>query len=361
MSILLFLLILGVLIFVHELGHFLVAKATGMRVDEFAIGFPPRLFSKKIGKTQYSINLLPLGGYVKIFGENPDEEGASEDAARGSFAKSPLLSQALVLVAGVTFNIIFAWMLITISFMSGFLAPQAFKGAGELDNSQIIIGAMTSDDAPAAQAGLEIKDAIISLTSGENVLTGEFEVNDIITFVADNSENTIDVIVNRSGEEVMISVTPEVMPGSDRKVIGIAMERVGIVDLPFLTAMYQGAITTGLLIKETVVGLGILVSGGAELNQVSGPVGIVGMVGDAAQFGFAYLLTFTALISINLAVINILPIPALDGGRLVFVIIEAVTRRKIPAKIYGTVNTVGFVALLTLMAIITVSDVWKLF
>jgi len=361
MSILLFLLILGSLIFVHELGHFLVAKATGMRVDEFAIGFPPRLFSRKVGETQYSLNILPLGGYVKIFGENPDEEGAIENKAQGSFAKSPLLSQALVLVAGVTFNIVFAWILISISFMSGFLAPQTFQGAGELDNAEVIITGLTNDEAPAAQAGLMVGDEIVSMTVGEKILTGDFNEADVIAFVEEHSNSSIDVIVDRNETEIAVSVTPESTTEEGRKVIGIAMEKVGIIDLPLFEAFYRGAITTGLLIKETFVGLGMLVTGAVSLDQVSGPVGIVGMVGDASQFGLAYLLTFTALISINLAVINILPIPALDGGRLVFVVIEAVTRRKIPAKFYGMVNTIGFIALLALMLIVTISDVSKLF
>lgn len=361
MSIILFLIILGALIFVHELGHFLVAKATKMRVDEFAIGFPPRLFSKTWKGTRYALNLLPLGGYVKIFGENPDEQGAKDKDAKGSFARSSLVSQALVLVAGVTFNVLFAWILISISFMSGFLAPRSFEGAGTFDDTNIIITGFSATDTPAEEGGLMIGDAIMELSVGEDTIAKPLTEQDIIAFVARNQDEALSVTVERKEELHTLSITPETIAGSERKAIGIMLERVGVVNLPFFTALYQGAITTGILIQETVLGLWTLITGGAELNQVSGPVGIVGMVGDAAQFGLAYLLTFTALISINLAVINLLPIPALDGGRLVFVLIEGITRKTIPAKIYGTVNAVGLIALLTLMAVVTIFDIIKLF
>lgn len=361
MSIILFLLILGALIFVHELGHFLLAKACKMRVDEFAIGFPPRIFSKKVGETVYALNALPLGGYVKIFGENPDEEGAKEKDAKGSFALSSKLSQAITLVAGVTFNIIFAWLLITISFMSGFLAPSNFDGAGEFSDTNVIITGFSAADTPAENGGLEVGDAIESLSFGDDTISKPLVEQDIINFVYRHPDDAIQFNVERDGEIHTYEILPEEGIAGNQKVVGIMLEKVGTVKLPLFSAMYQAAVTTGILIKDTIVGLGTLFSGKVSISQVSGPVGIVGMVGDAAQFGIAYLLTFTALISVNLAVINLLPIPALDGGRLLFVIIEGISRKNIPAKFYGTVNAIGLFVLLGFMLLVTVFDIIKLF
>ncbi len=373
MAIIIFLVILGALIFVHELGHFLVAKATKMRVDEFAIGFPPRLWSKKIGETEYSLNALPLGGYVRIYGENPTDESASTE---GSFTSKNRFSQALVLVAGVTFNIIFAWMLLWASLMMGFIAPThltAFDNADSAERNVFITG-FSSEESPAALAGLELRDQVIGLASNcdqggqtpcSNILLPVQTPDEFVSFIQENQDEQIFVEYLRDGEKAVVGITPAEGIVENTKAIGVAVEELVFVDSGFIEAGKQSFLLTGYFIRETFVGLSTLIvdafRGEGSLEGVSGPVGIVGIVGGAAQIGLSYLLTLAAVISINLAVINIFPIPALDGGRLVFVIIESITRKPIPFKFQVWANTIGFMALILLMLVLTVFDVGRLF
>lgn len=362
MSIIIFIIILGVLIFVHELGHFLVAKKTGIRVDEFAIGFPPKIFSFVKGGTKYALNLIPFGGYVKIFGETPDEESNNPNA-KDSFVNKPKYTQAFVLVAGILFNIIFAWILISISLMSGFPSAVSDTNTGRVQNIQTVVTHI-HDNSPADKAGLMVGDSIKTLESeGETLIVKE--PNDISSFVDKHQESPINVTYINQEIEKTVSVTPADGVVDGRKIMGISMDNIGIIKLPFFTAFSEGYLMTGEMIKEIVVGLSIFLgqtfSGQGSFDDVAGPIGIVGLVGDASNFGLVYLLGFTAFISINLAVLNLLPFPALDGGRLLFVIIEAITRKKIPVKFANWANGIGFAILLLLMVVITVSDIFKLF
>jgi len=364
MTIILFLVVLAVLIFVHELGHFVVAKKSGIRVDEFAIGFPPKIFSWTRGETKYSLNLIPFGGYVKIFGENPNEESTTGADSKRSFVNAKKWKQACILLAGIGMNIIFAWVLISISFMFGSLVPVGDGASGYskyIKESQVVLTSVAVDS-PAQKAGLAQGDRIISVAS---ISGKDLNMASIIEVVGKNSDNQIDVVYEHAGQTKQVKITPELNVAENRKVIGIYMENVGIVKLnPFL-AFWEGGKMTVVTFKQVVVGLSTFiwqaVRGHGDFSQVSGPVGIVGMVGDAASFGFAYLLGFVAFISLNLAVINLIPFPALDGGRVLFVIIEAVIRRPIKAKIANTLNTVGFFILISLMLVITYRDIMKFF
>ncbi len=362
MNIILFLIILAVLILVHEFGHFIVAKKSGIRVDEFGLGFPPTLWSKTYGETKYSINAIPFGGFVKIFGENPDDESIDGPDRGRSFVHKSKLIQAAVLVAGITFNIIFAWLLISIGFMSGLPTPVNYGGAGVVKDAKVMVTSVAKDS-PAAQAGIKEGDTIISLTSGKDSL-GEITPENISAFVGSHDEVTVSY--HRGQSAGTVSVKPALSPlVKDRKIIGISMDMIGILQLPIHQALWEGAKTTGDLIQVTAIGLANFiwnaVRGLGDFSQVSGPVGIIKTVGDVSKLGFIYLLSFTALISINLAVINLIPFPALDGGRLVFVAIEAIIRRPIKPQIANTVNGIGFVLLLLLMVIVTFHDVVKLF
>lgn len=362
MSIIIFIIILGVLIFVHELGHFLVAKKTGIRVDEFAIGFPPRLFSFMKNGTRYALNLIPFGGYVKIFGETPDEESL-DPQAHDSFVNKPRYTQAAVLVAGVLFNTLFAWLLISISLMSGFPSAVNETTTGNISDVQVVV-THVHEDSPAETAGLKVGDSIQVLTAGTETVDIT-EPNQIISFVDEHADETITVQYLRDTETLTAEVTPAEGVVEGRKIMGIAMDSIGIVKLPFFTAIGEGFLMTGEMIKEIVVGLGMFigqaVTGNASFNDVAGPVGIVGLVGDASHFGLVYLLGFTAFISLNLAVLNLVPFPALDGGRLLFIAIEAITRKQIPTKFANIVNAIGFFILLLFMVVITISDIVKLF
>lgn len=357
MSIIIFLIVLSVLVFVHELGHFLFAKKNGIRVDEFAIGFPPRLFAFKKGETTYAINLLPLGGYVKIFGENPDEESLNGPDKARSFVNKSKLAQASVLIAGILFNVLFAWVL----FISSFMVGVANISENEEANSKLLVTAVLPDS-PALYSGIKPGDQIISLSDTE-VLKEELTPEAVRAFISSEQGKQIEISLKRGQEALSVSVTPKQNENGEY-LIGIQMAQVSEAKLPFHKAVLEGTLTTLHVIKETVVGtLGFLwkvVTFNAEFENVAGPVGIAGLVGEASKFGFGYILSFAALISINLAVINLIPFPALDGGRLLFVALEAVIRRPIPSKVANALNLIGFAFLLLLMIVITFSDIKKL-
>ena len=378
LAIIIFIIILAVLIVVHELGHFFAAKISGVRVDEFGIGYPPRAATlfRRAG-TAFTLNWIPFGGFVRIFGENPLEEGeveqvaTSEEIALGiaprgvSFSKKNRPIQAFILVAGVTCNFLFAWLLISVGFLHG-LPTSVDAGLGEVKNPRVVITNIVADS-PSAEAGLKVGDVISAMkTSGEKSISlTEITPDSVSNFIAANGEKTLSVTYGRGDINETVSVTPRVGVIEGKPAIGIGMDYIGTLKLPIHKALWQGLKTTLYLTGATAVGLFDFVKdsvlGRADLSQVAGPVGIVGLVGDASKLGFIYVLSFTAFISINLAVINLLPFPALDGGRLLFVAIEAVIRRPINPKIANGLNVVGFGILILLMVVVTVSDVWKLF
>jgi len=363
MSVILFIIVLGVLIFVHELGHFLIAKWAKIRVDEFAIGFPPKIVGFRRGETQYALNLIPFGGYVKIFGENPDETSLNPEATNSFVNKSKWI-QAAVLVAGVTFNILFAWALFSVSFMSGFPSIVTEDNAHQIAEADTVITSVLPDS-PAAAAGLTVGDVLYMLEVPDQAVLGQPSVEGVQDFIQQYGSDPITVVVERKGELVPITVEPEDGLVEGRHAIGIAMNVIGEMQLGFFAAIGQGATTTFTMIRDIATGLFGFIRdifvGQAQFDQVAGPVGIVGLVGDASHFGFIYLLGFTAFISLNLAVLNLIPFPALDGGRLLFVLIEGVTRKTIKPSIANTLNAVGFALLILLMIVITISDVVKLF
>ena len=362
MSIIIFILILAILIFVHELGHFIVAKKFGIRVDEFAIGFPPRIWSFKRGETTYAINAIPFGGYVKIFGENPDEQSTSGPDSGRSFVNAKKWKQASVLVSGITFNIIFAWILLSISFMSGLTTSVGDSYASYVKDSHVII-TMTQADSPARLAGLVGGETIVSLESGNKKIEG-IAVPIIQNFIKE-SDGKIKIAYKRGNDLKTAEVIATQGIVEDRKAIGIAMERVGTVKLPIHKAFIEGAILAKATIKNVAIGLYYFAAdafrGKADFSQVTGPIGIVGLVGEAKTLGVVYLMSFAAFISINLAVINIVPFPALDGGRLLFVAIEAVRRKSMNPKVANFANGIGFAMLILLMLAVTYKDIIKLF
>lgn len=365
MNILIFLVILSVLVIVHEAGHFFVAKYFNIRVDEFGLGYPPRakkLFSWR--GSVFTLNWLPFGGFVKIFGENPNEndEELSEEgpAAPGEkFTAKNRGIQSAVLVAGVTANFLFAWLLISFGFMSGLPAPVGVSLP--VENAKTLITTVIPGS-PADEAGLRSGDEIVSLDRNNNP-TSEL-TPEIASQVISLSKDPIIFNIKRGDDLYSKTVIPKegIVPG--KPAVGVAMDNVGIVKLSPLKAFYYGFKTTAELTWVTAKALGNFIiqgiRGQGDLSQVTGPIGLVGMVGEVQQLGFIYLLSFTALISINLAIVNLIPFPALDGGRLLFVGVEAITRKKIPARIFNAANTVGFGILILLMILITFRDVRNL-
>lgn len=374
MTILIFILVLTVLIFVHELGHFLAARWCGIRVDAFKIGFGPKLFAWKRGETEYGVNTIPFGGYVKIHGENPDAEAETGPDAGRSFVNKPRWKQAIVLVAGVTFNFVFAWLIYAVAFMSGVTAtPEGFERyADDIYNHRVMI-TNVAPDSPAAEAGLQIGDVIVAVSkpsqdSSQPIAVekvgGLLPVEGIQSLIAESEGVPLEIVVDRSGTTEMISVTPTQGVIEGRYAVGIAMQTVGDLKLSFFASIVESARYTWMMMKETTVGLATFVGnifrGSANFSDVAGPVGIAGIVGDAAGLGFTYLLMITALISINLGVINLIPFPALDGGRLLFVGIESVIRRRIPMVFANVTNAIGFFLLMLLMVVITYKDIARL-
>ena len=369
MSVIIFVIILSALIIVHELGHFLVARHFGIRVDEFGLGFPPRITKLFTWKgTPFTLNWLPFGGFVKIFGENPaevDSLGSSTSKClevglpSGSFQSKNRSVQAAVLVSGVVGNFLFAWFLISLGFTIGLPAPAGLSLP--IDDPHTVITTVLPDS-PAAIAGLKSGDVITRLSRGE--ASPDLTPEAASLFIAASVE-PITFTVERGKEISTKVVIPEEGIIRDRPAIGISMDVIGIVKLLPHKAVWYGFKTTSELTLLTGQAIGTFIfqalGGRADLSGLAGPVGIVGMVGDVRELGFAYLLTFTALISINLAIINLLPFPALDGGRLLFVGVEAVSRRSVPPRIFNALNTIGFAVLILLMLLITVQDVRNIF
>ncbi len=370
MIILIFIIILFVLILVHEWGHFIVAKKTDMRVDEFGIGFPPKLKSFKRGETEYSLNLIPLGGFVRIYGEDEtsteaSDKGASSDAndLKRSFVAKTKLQQAAVLIAGVTMNVVLAWFIFFVVLVVG--EPTLVTEETASEEAKLVLAAI-EPESPIALAEIPIGATIIGITDEvaevpallpsafSDFTAGREEIPITITYkFGDQTDNA--TVIPRAG---LIEAEPE------RAAIGAILSLVDTVRTPFYIAWYDALIRTkdGLVLVTVSLGnfLSDMVVGQADYNQIVGPVGIVGLVNDALSFGLTSLLILTAYLSLSLAVINLLPFPALDGGRLVIVGVETVLRRPLNPVWVRHVNTIGFVLLLLLMALITYNDINKL-
>jgi len=370
MSILIFIAILLALVLIHELGHFVIAKLFRIRVDEFAFGFPPRLFSIKKGETNYSFNLLPIGGYVKIHGENPEDVSFDDPDRLRSFIAKPRFVQALVVIAGVFMNWILAWALIWAVLILGVGVSAYDLPEGKTLEGAKLYAIEVMKDSPAEMAGLQPGDQILDIADGDIAISTDdlVRVGGFSSFIAAHPTSTLTLrTLQASGETTTHTVTPitGLSPqSSSTPAIGVVLDISGMVRFGFFEAGKESVIRTWNYTVLTAVGLtdffSSIVRGSADLTQVTGPVGIVKVVGEASAMGIVPVLLLTALISINLSLINLLPFPALDGGRLVFIVLESIIRRPISAVFQGRVNLVGFILLLVLMFVITYHDIIKL-
>ncbi len=376
-----FLIVLAILVLSHEFGHFIVARKSGIRVDEFGFGFPPRVCGvqrlvkmvgakKEIkwrfvwgkvvppvpaewsGGTVYSLNLLPLGGFVKIKGE---DASGTEAADPDSFAAKKTWQKSLVLLAGVFMNDLVAIVLFSAGFMIGLpqptenMADVRFVRDRKIEIMQVLPGK------PAEKAGLKAGDVLVSVGPLQNPRLKELQ-----QYIDANRDGYITVVVERDRARLTQSIHPVVNADNGKGGIGVAIAEIGFVRYPWYRALYEGVITTFVDLKEIVLGFYHLLIGlftGAGVGgAVSGPVGVAMLTGRVARMGFSYLVQFTALLSLNLAVLNVLPIPALDGGRLAFVLIAKILRRPITPKYEQIAHLVGFGALMLLVLFVTFKD-----
>ena len=373
-TIIVFILVLSLLVFVHEFGHFFSARRLGVRAEEFGFGFPPRIFgvykdkngkwkkvwgNKKVednSDTVYSINGILVGGFVKIKGEDGDNKDNSD-----SFSSKKIWKRAIILSSGVLMNIVLASVLISIGLMIGlprYLDDDKLPASVTVKNEQVSIVEVV-EDSPAALAGFQVSDTIVSINDTE-IKTGEEVVNLIAS-----STGEVSIIIDRSGEEKEIKVSPEIKPENNVKTIGIAFLDSATVRYPWYLAIWEGIKMTGQLLWAIVYSLFDLVRnlivGSNVAVEVAGPVGIANLTGQMFRLGLIYLIQFTALLSLNLAIINILPFPALDGGRLLFLLIEKIKGKPVKQEIEAVFNNIGFLLLMALIIWVTLKDIIKLF
>lgn len=357
LTVLLFIAILSVLVFVHELGHFLMARACGMKVEEFGFGFPPRAFGIRRGDTLYSINWIPIGGFVKIKGENGNDREHAD-----SFASKKVWQRFLVLIAGVTMNFFLAAVLFSVGYMIGLpsvidkdVPASATVSQSHLSIMQVLV------DSPAAKAGIAEGDSIVSMDG--RVIEEEETAR---TYIADHGTKGMDLTLERADKTIRtVHVTAEPLAGREMSGIGIAFVRTGLVSFPFYLAIPQGINATvqftGQILSAFWRLIVSLLGGHGAGMDLSGPVGIAVMTGQVAAMGFVYILQFAAILSINLGVVNALPFPALDGGRILFLMIEKLRGRATNERLEIAMNNLGFLILMLLVVFVTVKDVIHLF
>jgi regulator of sigma E protease len=370
MFIIFFILILVVLIIVHEFGHFIVAKLFNIRVDEFGIFFPPRLFAFKKGETEYSLNSLPLGGFVKIFGENGevDERPLPTGRQARSFVSKPRYIQAAVIIAGIIFNLIFAWLVLSVGYMAGLPTPVDHQGFGTVSNIEVLVTGVLPGS-PADKAGILGGDQLVKVQTATDTLdiatlNTSQQAEAVTNFITAHVNDSVGINALRDGQQKLFIVHAADNVVAGRKAVGIELNDVGTLTLNPVLALGQGAILAWNITESTATGLLVffkqIFTATANFSEVSGPIGITVFGAAAIKQGFAAAAVLTALISINLALINVVPIPGLDGGRLLIIIIEAIIRRPVNPNVVMRLTIAGLVLLVTLMIVVSYHDIVKL-
>ncbi len=346
-TIFVFAIILSLLVFVHELGHFLVAKKIGIKVEEFGFGLPPRIWGVKKGETIYSINALPIGGFVRLLGEDEVEIEEKEERQRYFFARSKK-ERSAVLLAGVTMNFLLAVIIISFIFTQGVLVPtEHVRIQKVLENS------------PAQAAGLQEGDVIVTFAA-KQIKSSE----QLIALTKEKAGTETPVQILRNGEKFTLTITPRVDPPVDQGPLGVAITNLEERKYPWYVSPYYGMIEavkmSAVMVSALLQLLWRLVTFQPVTVDVLGPVGIAQATGEAVKFGYLAVLQLMGLLSLNLAIINILPIPALDGGRLLFVVLEKFVGRKIKPQAERIAHQVGMAFLLGLILLVTVNDILRL-
>lgn len=376
-TITIFILILGLLIFVHELGHFVMARRNGIAAHEFGFGFPPRLVGVYRGETTgrwkvvfggrhvaargtiYSLNWIPLGGFVRIKGE----DGTDNDP--DSFATKSAWTRIKVLGAGVVMNFVLAWVLISVGFMIGI--PQTLDTVlstrAQATDAHVQVLAVEADS-PAQRMGIGMGDLILmvcgaSTQSCENIAT----VEDLQRTVTAHATEEIMITVQRGEASHTLRGTPRIDPQTQDGRIGVQIEEVALVRYPWYEAFWWGIGATYTMIKNILIAFGMmivnLITGAGVSADLAGPVGIAYLTKQVTDLGISYLLQFAALLSINLGIINAVPFPALDGGRMLFVLIEKIKGSPVSRRVEAIAHSLGFSLLILLMIVVTFRDLLR--
>ena len=356
-TVIIFILILGLLVFVHEFGHFLIARRNGVAVEEFGFGFPPRIFGVKRKGTIYSVNWIPLGGFVKITGEDGEEKENPK-----SFASKSPFARARILAAGVAMNFLLAAVLFSVGFYKGVpqIAEEVRGGSARNEKIQIVdVGKNTLAEAMNLQMG----DEISGVVGGDGNLTKFSSVEEVQNYMKENQGKEIKLDIKRGKKELKLTGIPRTDFPEGEGPLGIALAKTVEVSYPWYEAVWKGIeYTFSITITFIFFLFGMiwrLITGQPVGLDVSGPVGIAVLTGQVAQLGFDYLVRFTAMLSVNLAIINILPIPALDGGRILFILIEKLKGSPVSQKFEQRAHNLGFALLITLMIFVTFRDFVK--
>lgn len=352
-TLIVFLAVLSILVLVHELGHFLAAKKAGIRIEEFGFGLPPRVWGVKRGETIYSLNLLPIGGFVKLYGEDGENENEVTSQASDAFFAKPKLTRALVLTAGVAMNFFLAIVVISYIFTQGVEVP----------TDQVFVKEVAKNS-PAERAGLKLNDVIRKFN--EKIVKSPQALTEA---TRQHLGEEVTLEIKRCEKKIQCSVfnlqlIPRQESPAGQGPMGIAISNLEERKYPWYQAPFLGTKEafrlSGLMLVELGKILIRLVTFQPVGAEIAGPLGIAQATGQAVKFGPLAVLQLLGLLSLNLAVVNILPFPALDGGRLLFVMLEAATRRKIRPRLERLSHQIGMAVLLTLIILVTINDLLRL-
>ena len=341
---LVFFIILSILVLIHELGHFVVARIIGVHVEEFGFGLPPRIIGKKIGKTIYSLNWLPIGGFVKLAGEDESESIKVKGGKLKEyfFARSKK-ERSAILLAGVTMNFVLA-----VGITTYLLTQGVFERAGRVHIEKVVAGA------PAQKAGLRQGDILVDFKTP----------SELISFVNEQKGSEIVLTVLRGDRQFTVSAVPRINVPAGEGPLGVAISDLEQRRYSWVEAPWKAFVMNVERGRDMLVAIGSMLWRVVRLQSpgadVAGPIGIAKVTGQAVRFGLKAVLEFMSILSLNLAVLNILPIPALDGGRLLFVFLEKVFGRKIKPAFEQSTHQVGMLILLVLIALISVNDILRL-
>lgn len=348
-----FIVVVGVIVFVHEFGHFIAAKLSGVRVEVFSLGFPPRLWSRKWGETEYQLAWIPLGGFVRMSGmvdESVDETVDLNDP-RG-FNKQSFIKKVFIITAGVMMNMILGLVIYSVITFSA--------GVGKMTGTTLT---MVSEDYPAFTAGLREGDKVIAI-GGKEVASWD----ELTNIVRVNAGREIEIKWKRSDSTYSAVLSPKAVPEFDVETASVdTVGKIGVMGTMVteavgpLDAIYYGGKQVWTVFHLNIISLKALITQRARISELTGPLGIAKMSRDSARSGIVNFIAFLGMISVSIGFLNILPIPMLDGGHLLFIVIEAVIRREIPEKVKVVALKVGMAALLLLVLVVSYHDIIRFY